>query len=130
MGVGLHSEREVCFHTRLEGEGAAVLIRSCEIVQGESIVRKRRGDKEGPVLLTGPGKVGQALALDTNWSRHPLYQEKGLELHDAASVNRYLKGPRVGIDYAKAKDVKAPWRFALADTAWVSQIKSLKAART
>jgi len=124
---GIHNMLNVV--TNLEGEGAAVLIRSCEVIQGASIVRKRRAYKEGPVLLTGPGKIGQALALDTTWSNHCLYEERGLELHDGPPVGQFLKGPRVGIDYAKPKDVKAPWRFALANTAWVSQRKSLKVAR-
>lgn len=36
-------------------------------VEGRELVQQRRGDKRGPVLLTGPGKVGQALGLDAAW---------------------------------------------------------------
>jgi len=54
--------------TNRNGEGAAVLIRAAEPVAGLETIRERRGGKSGPVLLTGPGKVGAALGLDTSWS--------------------------------------------------------------
>jgi DNA-3-methyladenine glycosylase len=56
---GLHQMLNLV--TNRDGEGAAVLIRSCEPIAGHRTIRRRRGGKEGPVLLTGPGKVGQAL---------------------------------------------------------------------
>lgn len=56
--------------TNRDGEGAAVLIRSCEPIAGHRTIRRRRGGKDGPVLLTGPGKVGQALGLDSPWVSH------------------------------------------------------------
>src|SRR3954466_13526768 len=43
------------------GEAQAVLIRAAEPVRGLDVIRARRGGKDGPVLLTGPGKVAQAL---------------------------------------------------------------------
>ena len=114
------------FVTNAKDEGAAVLIRSCEPVLGLDIIQTRRGGKSGPVLLTGPGKVGQALALDSSWSGHFLYRRGGLEVHDAPQVSKVSVGPRVGINYASKKDIKAPWRLALSDTNWVSQRSSLK----
>ena len=33
---------------------------------------RRRGGLNGPALLTGPGKVAQALAVDLSFTRHPL----------------------------------------------------------
>jgi DNA-3-methyladenine glycosylase len=116
------------FVTNHEGEGAAVLIRSCELVRGLVAVQRRRGNQRGPAMLNGPGKLSSALAIDSSWSSHTLYLEKGLEVHDAPRVGMYLKGPRVGIDYASAQDIKAPWRLALPNTPWVSQRSSLKAA--
>lgn len=44
----------------------------------------------------------------------------GLEIYDGPAPDGILVGPRVGIDYADAKDVAAPWRFAMAGTSWVS----------
>jgi DNA-3-methyladenine glycosylase len=113
-----------------EGCGAAVLIRACEPLEGLETVRARRGHKEGPVLLTGPGKVGAALDLDKTWSHHPLFQPGGLEVVDGPSPKKVLCGPRIGIGYAGDGDVAAPWRLACGDTDWVSQRKSLKTLKT
>lgn len=104
-----------------EGRAAAVLVRSCEPVAGLEIVQARRGGKRGPVLLTGPGKVGQALDLDTSWSDHVLFRRGGLSVCEGAAPSGVMAGPRVGIDYADVKDRARPWRFAVADSSWVSR---------
>lgn len=122
---GLHQMLNVVTDER---QAAAVLVRACEPVAGLSLVRERRGGKEGPVLLTGPGKVGQALAVDTSYSGHVLYRRGGLELHDGEPPAAVLTGPRVGIDYADPVDRDAPWRFAAAGTRWVSRPGTLQAA--
>jgi DNA-3-methyladenine glycosylase len=121
---GLHQMLNLV--TDVEGRAAAVLIRSCEPVEGLSVVRARRGDREGPVLLTGPGKVGSALGLDTSFSGAVLFGGGGLEVHDAAPARALLIGPRVGVDYAEPVHRDAPWRVALAGTPWVSQRASLR----
>ena len=109
-----------------EGAGAAVLIRSCEPVEGLDTVRRRRGGREGPVLLSGPGKVGAALALDTSWSHHDLTVPGGLELHEGAAADAVRIGERIGIDYASAEDRAALLRFAIRDTRWVSRPSGLR----
>ena len=106
---------------------AAVLIRACEPLGGLPTIRERRGGMEGPVLLTGPGKVGQALGVDTSFSGHVLHRPGGLELHEGEPPAAMLTGPRVGIDYADPVDRDAPWRFAAAGTRWVSRPKGLQA---
>jgi DNA-3-methyladenine glycosylase len=109
-----------------EGRGSGVLIRACEIVTGHEHVSARRNGLEGPITLTGPGKVAQALALDTGFSGHRLFEAGGLELLDAPPVERFLVGPRVGIDYANPAHRAAPWRLALVGSPWVSQAKLLR----
>ena len=116
--------------TNPKGQGAAVLIRACEPVAGLQTVRARRGGKEGPVLLTGPGKVGAALGLDTTWSDHPLTAPGGLEVREGTAPAKVLSGPRVGIDYAQASDIAAPWRLAIADSRWVSARAGLSEERS
>lgn len=132
-GDGGHNYVYLCYglHNMLNvvtgrGEGTAVLIRSAEPVEGEALVRARRGGKSGPVLLTGPGKLGQALDLSTEWSGHRLFMPGGLELLEGEPARRLLAGPRVGIDYAKPKDVRARLRFADADSEWVSMRSRLR----
>jgi len=112
--------------TNPDGEGAAVLIRACEPVKGLSTVKRRRGGKVGPVLLTGPGKVGAALGLTTDDTGHALFQAGGLEVLDGEAPEEILAGPRVGIDYASAADRRAPWRLAAGDTRWVSHRRTLR----
>ncbi|KAL7168860.1 hypothetical protein ACSBR2_033980 [Camellia fascicularis] len=133
FGPGGHAYVYLCYglHNMLnvvadkEGVGAAVLIRSCAPVSGLETIQQRRGVKtEKPVLLSGPGKVAQALGLSTEWSNHPLFTPGGLELLDGPKPEKMLIGPRVGIEYASPEHVSALWRFAIADTPWISAPKS------
>ncbi|MCB9933832.1 MAG: 3-methyladenine DNA glycosylase, partial [Planctomycetes bacterium] len=57
---------------------------------------------------------------------HPLFAPGGLELLEGKPSKRLLAGPRVGIDYAKPKDVRALLRFADADSEWVSMRSRLR----
>ncbi len=116
--------------TGRDGEAAAVLVRACEPVAGLPTIRRRRGGKDGPVLLTGPGKVGQALALDTSFSHHPLFRGGGLTVEDAPPPAGVLVGTRIGIDYALSEHRALPWRFAVADSPWVTQRAALTRPRS
>lgn len=133
FGPGGHAYVYLCYglHTMLnvvadkEGVGAAVLIRSCAPIGGLGTIQQRRGlitDK--PTLLTGPGKVGQALGISTDWSNHPLYTPGGVEILDGPQPEDILIGPRVGIEYAAPEHVSALWRFGIAGTPWISAPKN------
>jgi DNA-3-methyladenine glycosylase len=115
--------------TNGEGEGAAVLIRACELVSGHELVRERREGISGPNALTGPGKVGAALALTLQSSGTSLCDGRDLYLLDAPRPAEILRGPRVGIGYASPAHQRAAWRFALGGSAWVSQRKTLQPMR-
>jgi DNA-3-methyladenine glycosylase len=121
---GMHSMLNLV--TDAEGQAAAVLIRACEIVAGHEHVQQRRGKVTGPALLTGPGKVASALGVDTSFSGRALFKRGDLEVHDGERPQKLLIGPRVGIDYAHATHIAAPWRVAASDTKWVSQLRTLK----
>lgn len=124
---GIHSMLNIV--GRQEGEAGAVLIRACEPVAGLEVIRARRGAKDGPVLLAGPGKVGAALAIDVSFSGHPLFEEGGLTLHEGTPRGEVLAGARIGIDYASPADREAPLRFAVADSPWVSRRGALRPLR-
>lgn len=125
---GLHHMLNVV--TGQEGIGEAVLIRACEVVQGLAMVRARRRGLRGPVLLTGPGKVGQALQLDCRFSHHKLFEQGGLVIcRGEEAQHDILVGPRVGIAYAQQAHREAPWRFAAARSPWVSQRHTLRPLR-
>ena len=121
---GMHSMLNLV--TGADGQAQAVLVRACEPVEGLSIVQERRGDKIGPVLLAGPGKVGQALALDTSWSGHPVYRPGGLVVRAGDAPTAIAVGPRVGIEYALPEHQALPWRFADAASRWVTKRKDLR----
>ena len=117
------------FVTNPKDEGAAVLIRACEPIEGLETIQTRRHNRPlKPDLLSGPGKVGEALGLDPSWSNHPLHIRGGLEVLRGAPVTQILTGPRVGINYASPEHIEAPWRLAMTQTPWVSHLKALKPA--
>lgn len=93
-----------------DGRGEAVLIRAVDLVDGLDVARRRRGKRPDRELANGPGKVGQALALDLSHS--------GLDALAPGAPVRLLDdgtpppadpivGPRIGI----TKGVETPWRF-------------------
>lgn len=121
---GMHSMLNIV--TGADGEAQAVLVRACEPVEGLDVVQERRGGKTGPVLLAGPGKLGQALALDTGWSGHPLYSRGGLIVSAGSAPAAIAVGPRVGIEYADPEHQRLPWRFADAASRWVTKRSELR----
>lgn len=124
---GLHHMLNVV--TGVDGVGEAVLIRACEPLAGLSRIRERRGGLDGPALLTGPGKVAAALDLDRSDDGHLLCAPGGLELRRGAPPPAILVGPRVGVDYARPRDRRAPYRFAVAGSPWVSHTRTLEPLR-
>lgn len=121
---GMHQMLNVV--TWRAGVPNAVLVRACEPVTGLATIRRRRGGRSGPVLLNGPGKVGAALKIDKTIDGACLFDAGGIEMHRAPRPDAMLVGARVGIDFAAAGDVAAPWRFADADSDWVSHRRSFK----
>jgi DNA-3-methyladenine glycosylase len=121
---GLHQMLNVV--TGADGDAQAVLVRACEPVDGLATIRARRGGKSGPVLLTGPGKVGQALAIDTTMSGHALHRSGGLVVEAGVRAAALRVGPRVGIDYADPAHRRLPWRFASVDSDWVTRPAELR----
>ena len=117
------------FVTEPEGEPAAVLLRSVEVVSGlEAACRLRYGKGWASLtpaqrrnLTNGPGKVCKALDLTTAQNRLDLTGDTLFLCDSLADIGlaepphepeRLCTGPRIGVDYAEeAKDF--PWRFWL-----------------
>jgi len=104
------------FVCREEGHGAGVLIRAIEPLQGIEVMCERRGLHDMRLLCSGPGRVGQALAIQHAYNGHRL-DRKPFEVLRAAEHHEVLVGPRIGI--SKAADV--PWRFGLAGSRYLSR---------
>jgi len=106
-----------------QGTGAAVLLRSIEVVAGEEVALRRRGGHDRPRprwLGGGPGRLGQVLDLRTE-------RDDGLDLlaedsrvtlrTDGFKVAQVATGPRVGVTAAP----EVPWRFWLPEHPSVSR---------
>ena len=127
---GIH----LCLNVSAEadGEGAAVLLRAAEVLEGEdSVVRRRSRTRSSGViahrLAMGPGNLGAAVAtdladngLDLCSPTSPLRLHRGAPLDDDA----VMCGPRVGITIATVR----PWRFWIAGSPSVSAFRSGAAA--
>jgi DNA-3-methyladenine glycosylase len=102
-----------------EGEGAAVLIRALEPLDGVDTMRARRGLHRVQDLCSGPGKLTQALGIQL--------RQNGTSLVDgpvrfgppvaARPEIEVAVGPRIGI----TKAVELPWRFCAAGSRHVSR---------
>jgi len=92
-------------------QGSAVLVRSCEVMEGMEVVMERRRAKRGADICHGPGKVAQALDVADDFNGHPLFEPGGLELHQGVPPTSILREKRIGIAFADAKDRNALLRF-------------------
>jgi DNA-3-methyladenine glycosylase len=104
------------FVCREDGHGAGVLIRALEPLKGIDVMCTRRGLHDLRLLCSGPGRVGQALAIQHDLNGHRLDQ-KPFEVLAADQEHEIVVGPRIGI--SKAADV--PWRFGLAGSRYLSR---------
>lgn len=104
------------FVCEAEGHGAGVLIRAIEPIIGLHTMMERRGVDKIGLLCSGPGKLGQALAIIHGYNGMPL-NESPFELIPAQKPVDVVCGPRIGI----SKAVDLPWRFGLASSPFLSR---------
>jgi DNA-3-methyladenine glycosylase len=104
------------FVCREEGHGAGVLIRAIEPLQGIATMCERRGLQDVRLLCSGPGRLGQALAIVHAYNGDRL-DRKPFEVLAAPDRSEVVVGPRIGI--TKAADV--PWRFGLSGSRFLSR---------
>jgi len=104
------------FVCREEEHGAGVLIRAIEPLQGIDKMRERRGLQEAALLCSGPGRLGQALAITHALNGHRL-DRAPFQVLAAPSPESVIVGPRIGI----TKAIDAPWRFGLAGSRFLSR---------
>jgi DNA-3-methyladenine glycosylase len=100
------------------GHGAGVLIRALAPTAGIELMRERRGVDALRLLCSGPGRLGQALAVShahngLRLDRRPFRVVPG----DDDPTRVVHAGVRIGI----SKSVELPWRFVLAGSPYVSK---------
>jgi DNA-3-methyladenine glycosylase len=99
-----------------EGVASAVLIRALEPTQGLEAMRARRGLDEPRLLMSGPGRLCQALGVTREHDGLPL-DRPPFELRARGAVPELLVGPRIGI----TKAAERPWRYGLAGSRFLSR---------
>ena len=99
-----------------EGSASAVLIRALEPTAGIPAMRRRRGLKDERMLCSGPGKLGQALAITQRENGLPL-DRPPFELRARAIEPEVVTGPRIGI----TKAAEVPWRYGLKGSPFLSR---------
>ena len=98
--------------TEAEERPCAVLIRGIIPLDGIKHMQRYRG-RSGKDLTNGPAKLCRALAIDKSLNKWDLTVGKKLWVQDQPSLPEHFikKGPRIGIDYARPVDRRAPRRF-------------------
>lgn len=99
------------------GEGAAVLLRALEPLEGLPVMRRRRGTRGDRLLCAGPGRLCEAMGLTRALDGLPMRDSSvrilAAERVPAAGV---LRTPRIGI--TRAADW--PLRFLVGESPWAS----------
>lgn len=97
-------------------DASAILIRAIEPTVGIEKMAERRGLANPRDLCSGPGKLGEALAV-TRTHDGLLIDAPPFRFRPADSPRPVVIGPRIGI--TKAADL--PWRFGIAGSAFLSK---------
>jgi DNA-3-methyladenine glycosylase len=98
-----------------EGHGAAVLIRALEPRHGLERMRRRRGGRGDRELAAGPGRLTQALGITGELNGARVGDE--VVIRPRTGREQVVTGVRIGISTA----VDAPWRYARADSRYLSR---------
>ena len=117
VSYGMHFCMNVV--TGRDGEGSAVLLRAAEPLEGLERMAELRGLSSPRLLLAGPGRLCQGLAIARS------HDGTDLVLGDALRIERgrpvpdedVVVGPRVGLTVAR----EHPWRFTVRGSRFVSR---------
>ncbi len=101
-----------------KGLGAAVLLRAVQPMDGLSLMRRRRGRRAERELGSGPGKLCEALGIDSTLNGVDMAESAvRICLPDESDRIAVAVTPRIGI--TKAADW--PLRFVVAGSVWASR---------
>jgi DNA-3-methyladenine glycosylase len=93
-----------------------VLIRAIEPIVGIPVMRRRRSQQDARMLCSGPGKLGEALAITQQQNGLPL-DKPPFELRARVGEPEIVTGPRIGI----TKAAEVPWRYGLRGSPFLSR---------
>ena len=100
------------------GVGSAVLLRALEPVEGQSVMRRRRGVRADRLLCSGPGRLTQALGITRVLDRRAMPDAPAAVLAGPSLGEAEVRvTPRIGITRA----VHWPLRFVVQGSPWLSR---------
>lgn len=102
--------------TGVEGEPAAVLIRSLEPLEGIDLIAARRAPQPRPLWLNGPAKICQAFGIDHRLNGADLTAPQDglwIEAGQPAPEIQIQTSPRIGIQNVPEPWRSIPWRVFL-----------------
>jgi len=109
--------------TNIQDKADAILIRAIQPLEGKEIMLKRReAEKIEPALTAGPGRLTQALGINTSFDTTSLagdtiwIEDRGINF----SEDHLASTKRIGVAYA-GEDANLPWRFYPQKSKWVSK---------
>jgi len=106
------------FVAQPHGTAEAVLIRALQPLGGIEIMRQNRYKHRDLDLCSGPGKLTQAMQIDSAMNGEDLLGDTLYVIDDGADVGEIIARPRIGLRVA----VDKPWRFyPAAYKTWVSK---------
>uniref|UniRef100_G3WA01 DNA-3-methyladenine glycosylase n=1 Tax=Sarcophilus harrisii TaxID=9305 RepID=G3WA01_SARHA len=121
-----------CMNVSSQGEGACILLRSLEPVEGLEMMRQlRNAHRKGAAralkdreLCNGPSKLCQALAIDKSFDQRDLAEEESIWLEqgpEKPGEHTVVTATRIGINYAGEWALK-PLRFYIRGNPYVSVV--------
>jgi len=103
-----------------EKSAGAVLIRAMEPVEGIEFMEKQRGSTMFTTLMSGPGKLTKALAIDKSSNGKDLFGEEFF-LEDAPPVPQRMIGTSSRIGISRSREL--PWRKFILDNPHLSKAR-------
>jgi len=111
-----------CLNIVAEPKGcpAAVLIRALEPLEGIEVMRKNRGVARLRDLTSGPGKLTQAMSIDSRFNGWDLTKGKLLYVAEPPSLENFdiVATRRIGIK----RGLDKKWRFYIKGNLFVSRV--------
>jgi DNA-3-methyladenine glycosylase len=103
-----------------EHSAGAVLVRAMEPLEGLLFMQKQRGTSVMTNLMSGPGKLARALAIDGNCNGKDLFGEEFF-LENAPPLPGEMIGTSTRVGISKSREL--PWRKFIRNNSHVSKGK-------
>jgi DNA-3-methyladenine glycosylase len=103
-----------------EHHAGAVLLRAMEPVEGEHFMQEQRGSTVATALMSGPGKLAQALAIDRRHSGFDLFGEE-FYLENAPPIPEAVTGTSARVGISRSRDLQ--WRKFIINNPHVSKVR-------